>query len=96
MLTDRGRRISVCNGSFEFSNRKFRGDNGYGFVDRSEGCRVKSPSISSSVSKILRITSPTSSPPLSSPPTGANYIEHPVSKFDTLAGIAIKYGVEVL
>ncbi|KAI4352014.1 hypothetical protein L6164_006304 [Bauhinia variegata] len=26
---------------------------------------------------------------------GVNYIEHPVSKFDTLAGVAIKYGVEV-
>jgi hypothetical protein len=25
-----------------------------------------------------------------------NYIEHQVSKFDTLAGVAIKYGVEVL
>lgn len=24
-----------------------------------------------------------------------SYIEHPVSKFDTLAGVAIKYGVEV-
>ncbi|KAI4347362.1 hypothetical protein L6164_008178 [Bauhinia variegata] len=26
---------------------------------------------------------------------GVNYIEHPVSKLDTLAGVAIKYGVEV-
>ncbi|KAG6672614.1 hypothetical protein I3843_16G068700 [Carya illinoinensis] len=26
---------------------------------------------------------------------GANYIEHQVSKLDTLAGVAIKYGVEV-
>ncbi|KAF1002546.1 hypothetical protein AG4045_004992, partial [Apium graveolens] len=26
---------------------------------------------------------------------GCNYIEHRVSKFDTLAGVAIKYGVEV-
>lgn len=25
-----------------------------------------------------------------------NYIEHHVSKFDTLAGVAIKYGVEVI
>lgn len=30
-----------------------------------------------------------------SPPTPA-YIQHPISKLDTLAGIAIKYGVEVL
>ncbi|ESQ31867.1 hypothetical protein EUTSA_v10004348mg [Eutrema salsugineum] len=94
MLTDRGRRISVCNGTLEYSNRKFRGDNGYGFVDRS------SPT---SASKILRISSPTSSPPSSTSSatvtcsfsTGAGYIEHRVSKFDTLAGIAIKYGVEV-
>lgn len=28
-------------------------------------------------------------------PTGGNCIEHRVSKMDTLAGIAIKYGVEV-
>lgn len=26
---------------------------------------------------------------------GMNYIEHHVSKFDTLAGVAIRYGVEV-
>ncbi|XP_010493427.1 PREDICTED: uncharacterized protein LOC104770665 [Camelina sativa] len=101
MLTDRGRRVSICNASFEFSNRKFRGDfNGYGFVDLSEGCRDWSPSrrsssSSSSVSKILRISSPTSSPPSSTTPTGTGYIEHEVSKLDTLAGIAIKYGVEV-
>ncbi|KAL3824306.1 hypothetical protein ACJIZ3_020335 [Penstemon smallii] len=40
--------------------------------------------------------------PMSSPPSaavgvngGMNYILHTVSKFDTLAGVAIKYGVEV-
>ena len=27
---------------------------------------------------------------------GKNYIEHQVSKMDTLAGVAIKYGVEVM
>ncbi|XWS54337.1 hypothetical protein CRYUN_Cryun10bG0081300 [Craigia yunnanensis] len=27
--------------------------------------------------------------------SGAGFIEHPVSRFDTLAGVAIKYGVEV-
>lgn len=27
---------------------------------------------------------------------GMNYIEHPVSKMDTLAGVAIRYGVEVI
>eukprot|EP00262_Sarcandra_glabra_P002701 TRINITY_DN13108_c0_g1_i1.p1 TRINITY_DN13108_c0_g1~~TRINITY_DN13108_c0_g1_i1.p1 ORF type:complete len:346 (-),score=32.97 TRINITY_DN13108_c0_g1_i1:252-1289(-) len=30
-----------------------------------------------------------------SPSSGLNYIEHRVSKMDTLAGVAIKYGVEV-
>lgn len=27
---------------------------------------------------------------------GMNYIEHPVSMMDTLAGVAIRYGVEVM
>ncbi|KAF8099035.1 hypothetical protein N665_0254s0036 [Sinapis alba] len=98
MFMDRERRLSSRNGTPEYSNGKFRDDNGYGeyFLDRS---RDKSPSRS----KILRIPSPTSSPPLSSsssPYRGSNspdrgYIEHRLSKFDTLAGIAIKYGVEV-
>ncbi|VVB17518.1 unnamed protein product [Arabis nemorensis] len=105
MLTDRGRRISICNGTLEYSNRKFRFDNnnnGYRFVNRSERCRDWSPS-RSSPTRILRISSPTSSPPSSTSPvslncsytTGVGYIEHRVSKFDTLAGIAIRYGVEV-
>ncbi|XP_028195062.1 uncharacterized protein LOC114380255 [Glycine soja] len=34
------------------------------------------------------------SSPASSPPT-LGYIQHPISKLDKLAGIAIKYGVEV-
>ncbi|KAJ6841897.1 uncharacterized protein M6B38_304575 [Iris pallida] len=38
----------------------------------------------------------TSTPPSSSPsPLSSGYIEHRVSKMDTLAGVAIKYGVEV-
>ncbi|KAH0934819.1 hypothetical protein HID58_011936 [Brassica napus] len=108
MLTDRGRRVSICIGTLEYGNRKFRGGGGNGcyggFVDRSsERCRDWSPS-KSSTSRILRISSPTTSPPSSatSPVSlncsfsnGAGYIEHRVSKFDTLAGIAIKYGVEV-
>lgn len=27
--------------------------------------------------------------------SSSSYIQHPVSKFDTLAGVAIRYGVEV-
>ncbi|CAA7026996.1 unnamed protein product [Microthlaspi erraticum] len=102
MFMDRERRNSGRNGTPEYSNGKFRDDNGYGFLDRSENCRERSPS-RSSPSRILRIPSPTSSPPpsSSSPPFHGSsspergYIEHRVSKFDTLAGIAIKYGVEV-
>ncbi|CAN8298709.1 unnamed protein product [Cochlearia groenlandica] len=88
------RRISTCrNGTPHYTNGKFRDDNVYGFLDRSS--EEKSP-CRSSPSKILRIPSPTSSPPYpgsTSPDRG--YIEHRISKFDTLAGIAIKYGVEV-
>lgn len=49
-------------------------------------------------------SSTTRSVPISSPPSdavgvgvngGLNYILHTVSKYDTLAGVAIKYGVEV-
>ncbi|KAI3467877.1 hypothetical protein Pfo_024540 [Paulownia fortunei] len=49
-------------------------------------------------------SSPSRSLPISSPPSagvgvclngGVNYILHTVSKLDTLAGVAIKYGVEV-
>lgn len=52
----------------------------------------------------LRSSSPTRSEPILPPPTaavgvgangGLNYIVHTVSKYDTLAGVAIKYGVEV-
>jgi len=40
--------------------------------------------------------SPAKPSSLSSSPPRLGYIEHYVSKFDTLAGVAIKYGVEVL
>ncbi|CAM8880770.1 unnamed protein product [Rhodiola kirilowii] len=43
-------------------------------------------------------TSPNSSSPvvgIGNGGGGVNYIEHHVSKIDTLAGVAIKYGVEV-
>lgn len=69
------------------------GDYYYHVVDR--------PLLMESSSKPFPFSSSSSSPPL--PPSyspsaggvGAGYIEHPVSKFDTLAGVAIKYGVEV-
>ncbi|CAH8308838.1 unnamed protein product [Eruca vesicaria subsp. sativa] len=87
MFTDRERRLSARNG------RTPESTNGYydGFSNRS---REKSPSSRSN--NILRIPSPTSSPPPSGSSPERGYIEHRVSKFDTLAGIAIKYGVEVV
>ncbi|KAM7272008.1 hypothetical protein ACFE04_031222 [Oxalis oulophora] len=42
---------------------------------------------------IMSLPSPT--PPSSSSSSSLGFIEHHVSKFDTLAGVAIKYGVEV-
>ncbi|XP_027361557.1 uncharacterized protein LOC113869435 [Abrus precatorius] len=44
---------------------------------------------------LSREHSPTKSYSVSSSPPRLGYIEHHVSKFDTLVGIAIKYGVEV-
>ncbi|XP_010547714.1 PREDICTED: uncharacterized protein LOC104819378 [Tarenaya hassleriana] len=97
MLMDRERRYSGLNGTHDNIYGKFRD----GIAYRSDGFRESSPS-RSSASKSSWIPSPstpppsTSSPPLPSSSTpGAGYIEHRVSKFDTLAGIAIKYGVEV-
>ncbi|KAJ1694091.1 hypothetical protein LUZ63_010789 [Rhynchospora breviuscula] len=82
---ERGRR----NGGFEFESNGFHGG---------IGCK------SSEIESIVVVSSSNSSPARSfvhppSPPspssTYLNYIEHRVSKMDTLAGIAIKYGVEV-
>ncbi|XP_009398284.2 uncharacterized protein LOC103982918 [Musa acuminata AAA Group] len=56
----------------------------------------KSDTGASFPSSISSSPSPSPSPSLcSSNSSGAKYIEHNVSKLDTLAGIAIKYGVEV-
>lgn len=44
---------------------------------------------------LSRERSPNKPSSLSSSPSRLGYIEHHVSKFDTLAGVAIKYGVEV-
>lgn len=55
----------------------------------------------SSLVKLFPISSSSSSQSASpsqpqAPTSQAGYIQHPVSKFDTLAGIAIRYGVEVI
>lgn len=46
----------------------------------------------------ITLPSPPSTTTATSPTSsngGSGFIEHPVSKLDTLAGVAIKYGVEV-
>ena len=66
-------------------------------VDQTD-CNGRYPTTSASSSSSFPSTAvlPVSSPSLPSPPSPAvGYIEHPVSKLDTLAGVAIKYGVEV-
>lgn len=82
---ERGRR----NGGFEIESNGFHGAIGYK---------------SSEIESIVVASSSSSSPARSfvhppSPPspsyTNLNYIQHRVTKMDTLAGIAIKYGVEV-
>lgn len=85
--------------------REWRNNGGIGIGDH----RIfESPSTPSSSSlKLFPISSPVPAQSSSSSCSsfsggasvavgGANYIEHPVSKFDTLAGVAIKYGVEVI
>lgn len=83
---ERGRR----NGGFEPDSNGFHGEIGYK---------------SSEIESIVVVPSSSSSPAQScvhppSPPspssTHLNYIQHRVTKMDTLAGIAIKYGVEVV
>nr|DAD36003.1 TPA_asm: hypothetical protein HUJ06_006643 [Nelumbo nucifera] len=64
--------------------------NGNHVVDRVAGVGGNHPTMSSSL-----LLTPSSSPSPSSSNGAVNYIEHYVSKFDTLAGVAIKYGVEV-
>ncbi|KAL3502243.1 hypothetical protein ACH5RR_036692 [Cinchona calisaya] len=67
-------------------------------VDQSTGL-ASSSSSSSEPAKIFAVNSPTAASWAVGVGIGGggglSYIEHPVSKFDTLAGVAIKYGVEV-
>lgn len=75
--------------------REWRNNGGNGIDDY----RAFESPLSSSSSKLLSVSSsplPVSSCSYSSSGgVGCNYIEHTVSRFDTLAGVAIKYGVEV-
>uniref|UniRef100_A0A7N0U295 LysM domain-containing protein n=1 Tax=Kalanchoe fedtschenkoi TaxID=63787 RepID=A0A7N0U295_KALFE len=64
-------------------------------VDLSDVYDDDSPSSSLSKTVPGLTTASSSSPPVIALGNGLNYIEHHVSKMDTLAGVAIKYGVEV-
>ncbi|KAA8528929.1 hypothetical protein F0562_033583 [Nyssa sinensis] len=77
--------------------RESRSNGGYGVGDYYQVDRMASKlvSVSSSSSPPLPPSTHYCSPGGSLGVGGANYIEHPVSKLDTLAGVAIKYGVEV-
>lgn len=78
--------------------------NGYGddckMVDRAQGYNREATNPMSFSAKLFPVTSSSpSSPSSQSLPSsyspGVGFIEHRVSKLDTLAGVAIKYGVEV-
>ncbi|KAL9680995.1 hypothetical protein QQ045_012776 [Rhodiola kirilowii] len=89
-------------------DRDMRGGGGYGnghydddhhIVDLGDAYDDDSPSLQSKMVPRVMMTSPNSSSPVVGIGNGGgggfNYIEHHVSKMDTLAGVAIKYGVEV-
>ncbi|KAM7484829.1 hypothetical protein LguiA_000838 [Lonicera macranthoides] len=85
----------------ERERRRINGGGGGGGIGDYYYHVVDRPLLMESSSKPFPFSSSPPPPPL--PPSyspsaggvGAGYIEHPVSKFDTLAGVAIKYGVEV-
>ncbi|CAI9096970.1 OLC1v1033245C1 [Oldenlandia corymbosa var. corymbosa] len=68
---------------------------GFGAEIRDGLDQPSSPTSSSSSSTPAKITAVNSPPRFSVGAGGRSYIEHTVTKFDTLAGVAIKYGVEV-
>ncbi|KAI7995581.1 LysM and putative peptidoglycan-binding domain-containing protein 2 [Camellia lanceoleosa] len=78
------------NGNFYYLNHHHHHQE----VDRVSPDRMVSSSSSSS-SLLARPSTPPMPPSSCSPVGGLSYIEHRVSKMDTLAGVAIKYGVEV-
>ncbi|KAJ4822811.1 hypothetical protein Tsubulata_015813 [Turnera subulata] len=88
----------INNGGYNTKYSQFCNDYDYDYNDDNNQldrllsaakCRSRlAISSASSSSSAIRTPSP---PPIS----GAGFIEHPVSKLDTLAGVAIKYGVEV-
>lgn len=67
---------------------RVQGDSHQLLLDGAAGATTATIPTASSVSSFASSSSDS--------PTKANYIEHRVTKMDTLAGIAIMYGVEVL
>lgn len=88
----------ICQGLYLLKKRamekEWRNNSGFGDHWLFESSLSSSSSSSSSSKHSSSPVSVSSCSPFSS--IGANYIEHTVSRFDTLAGVAIKYGVEVL
>lgn len=101
-------RVNFCEEGMK-RERKVNGGLGLGLgLGFEDDCNNVNGSFRITSSSVLSSSSSSSSTPLkhtSSPVAvgivgtggvgGLSYIEHPVSKFDTLAGVAIKYGVEV-
>ncbi|KAK1326997.1 F-box protein [Acorus calamus] len=64
-------------------------------VRATEPDRGSATATPSALNGILNTSPETPPSPPSSSSGGGNFIEHRVSKMDTLAGVAIKYGVEI-
>lgn len=93
-------RVNFCEEGMK-RERKVNGGLVLGFEDDCNNVngsfRITSSSVSSSSSTPLKHTSSPVAVGIvgTGGVGGLSYIEHTVSKFDTLAGVAIKYGVEV-
>ena len=77
--------------------KRNRNGNGFGFGNYTEiySDGIDQNRLDQPETNGFHTTSTPSSSSSSSSPAKLGYIEHPVSKLDTLAGVAIKYGVEV-
>ena len=74
--------------------------NGNGLINSKNGFEDVGPILESFSSTLFPFSSSSSATTLSTPSSSSaspsRFIEHHVTKMDTLAGIAIRYGVEVL
>lgn len=62
----------------------------------SRGCNDNGSTLEELLPVYSSLLSPPASPLQHKSPSHSGYIQHSVSKYDTLAGVAIRYGVEVL